>query len=533
METRMTIKFSDITGGGIPYGNTAGRPTPTVGRLYSNGEAARLELYTQASGWQNIVQETPGVSSISGTYLESAGTGTITISGTNFVSGCYATAIGSNGVQYDATSTTFNSIVQITAVFTGLSNQYEPYDIKVTNPSNLFGIIPDALYINAVPVWQTASGSLGTVSDNFAISVSAVATDSDSTVTYSLASGSSLPAGVTLNSSTGVISGTAPDVTSNTTYTFTINASDGVNPAVPRTFSFVVNAAPTWVTASGSLGTFTSTSNINITLSATDPTDTVTYSLFSGSLPSGISLNSSTGVISGTLPEVESNTTFNFTIMASDSINFVSRSFSIVSAPVTVFYTPFTSNNTESINNVTPTQNTNGGVQSIAGYSGLRLSSQKTAFDGNIPSFSRMTGPNWTVEYWIYKNSTNSGATEIEVGNGESFYVTGLLARPGDPYFKGNQLSWGRNRTTGQWVHVAYVGDNGTLREYENGVQVNSSVRDTSINAPSGIWLGGSQHTVPSGSSQTMDGYLRKVRLSATCRYPGGTTFSPSSVFPI
>jgi hypothetical protein len=40
----MTIKFSDITGGGIPYGNTAGRPTPTVGRLYSNGEAARLEL---------------------------------------------------------------------------------------------------------------------------------------------------------------------------------------------------------------------------------------------------------------------------------------------------------------------------------------------------------------------------------------------------------------------------------------------------------------------------------------------------------
>ena len=58
----MTIKFSDITGGGIPYGNTAGRPAnPGIGKLYSNGEAARLELYTN-TGWQNIVQETPGVS---------------------------------------------------------------------------------------------------------------------------------------------------------------------------------------------------------------------------------------------------------------------------------------------------------------------------------------------------------------------------------------------------------------------------------------------------------------------------------------
>lgn len=231
----MTIKFSDITGGGIPYGNTAGRPTPTVGRLYSNGETARLELYT-ATGWQNIVQETPGVSSISGVYSEQTNSGTITISGTNFVAGCYATAIGSNGVQVDATSTTFNSIVQVTATFTGLSNAYEPYDIKVTNPSNLFGIIPDALYINASPVWQTASGSLGSFTSQFSVSVSATAADSDSTITYSLASGSSLPSGVTINSSNGLISGTLPSISSDTTYNFTINASDGVN-TIPRSFS--------------------------------------------------------------------------------------------------------------------------------------------------------------------------------------------------------------------------------------------------------------------------------------------------------
>ncbi len=233
----MTIKFSDITGGGIPYGDNAGRPAnPGPGKLYSNGETARLELYTSGGSWENIVQEVPGVTSIAGNYSELTNSGVITITGTNFVSGAVASAIGSNGVQVNASSTVYNSLIQLTATFTGLSNQYEPYDIKVTNPSNLFGIIPDALYINASPVWQTSAGSLGTFGEQVSISISATATDSDSTITYSLANGSSLPNGVTLNSSSGLISGTLPDITTNTTYTFTVNASDGLN-VIPRTFS--------------------------------------------------------------------------------------------------------------------------------------------------------------------------------------------------------------------------------------------------------------------------------------------------------
>jgi hypothetical protein len=528
----MAIKKS--SGSGIPSGNTAGRPAnPGLGQLYSNGEAARLELYTQASGWQNIIQEVPGVASIAGTYLESTGTATIAINGTNFVSGAIASAIGTNAVEVQATSTTYNSLVQLTAVFTGLSNQYEPYDIKVTNPSNLFGLIPDALFINANPIWTTPAGSLGTFGEQVSISVSAVASD-DSILTYSLASGSSLPSGVTLNSATGLISGTLPDIASNTTYTFTINATDGLNPTISRTFSFVSNAAPTWVTTSGSLGTFTAETNLNIQLSATDPSETRVYALSSGSLPSGVTLSSS-GLISGITASVASNTTYNFAVSVSDGINpVILRSFSFILAPATVFYAPFTANTTEEINNVSPTQNTNGGIQSVAGYNGLRLSSQKTAFDGNVPAISRMAGSSWTAEFWLYKNSTNSSSTEIEFGSGAGgFYTNGILSRPPDSYFNGAPLGWPNNRPTGSWIHVAYVGDNGTLRQYENGTQVNSSVLSTSIAAPVGIWLGGSQHTVPTGTSQTMDGYLRKVRLSAIARYPNGTTFSPSSVFPI
>ena len=328
----MTIKFSDITGGGIPYGNNSGRPAnPGIGKLYSNGEAQRLELYT-AAGWTNIVQETPGVSSISGTYSESTDSGVIIITGTNFATGCYATAIGTNGIQVDATSSTFNSIVQVTATFNGLSNAYEPYDIKVTNPSNLFGIIPDALYINASPVWQTNSGSLGTFNELVSVSVSATATDSDSTITYSLANGSSLPSGVTLNSSSGLISGTLPAISSDTTYNFTINASDGTN-IIPRAFSITSQNLVNWSTPAGSLGTFTELNSISVTVSATTPdSQTVTYSLAQGSsLPSGISLNSSTGVISGTLPNITENTTYTFTINATNNATVNPRQFSILS----------------------------------------------------------------------------------------------------------------------------------------------------------------------------------------------------------
>jgi len=337
----MAIKKS--SGSGIPSGLNAGRPAnPGYGQLYSNGETNRLELYTQSSGWQNIVQETPGVASITGNYSEAANSGTIVISGTNFVSGAIASAIGTNGVEVLASSTTYNSLIQLTAVFTGLSNANEPYNIKVTNPSNLFGLLPNALYVNASPVWQTASGSLGTFDELVSVSLSATATDSDSTVTYALASGSSLPSGVTLNSATGVISGTLPNISSQTTYTFTVNATDGLN-IIPRSFSILANEpSPVWSTASGTIATIYDTGRTNYSVSATASDNqyaTLTYSLVSGTLPPSMTLNTSTGAISGTTSAVQTDTTYSFVLGVSDGITgnpVVTRSFNIiVKSPIT------------------------------------------------------------------------------------------------------------------------------------------------------------------------------------------------------
>jgi len=251
----MAIRSSSSSG--IPFGGTAGRPANAAnGQPYFNGDVGRLELYT-TTGWQNIVQETPGIASITGTYNESAGSGTFIISGTNFVSGGIAYAVGTNAVEYQATTSTYNSIVQMTAVFSNLSPAYEPYDIKVVNPSNLFGLLPDAFFINDSPVWGTTAGSLGSY-NNGSVSIQLASTDDESqSITYALSSGA-LPIGLSLSSG-GLISGTLN--ASPNTYSFTVTASDGVNAPVSRAFSLQVLKTITGgnITTSGSytIHTFT------------------------------------------------------------------------------------------------------------------------------------------------------------------------------------------------------------------------------------------------------------------------------------
>lgn len=296
----------------IPFGNTSSRPAnPQIGQPYFNGQESRLELYTTTTGWQNIVQETPAVVNVVGQLNETASS-TIQINGTNFAAGAVAYVVGTNGVETAATTTSLVSVVEISAVFPGLSASYEPYDVKVVNPSNLYGVLYETLSVNNVPVWSTAAGSLGTFTELQSVSVTVAATDTtDSTnspLSYSVVSGS-LPPGLSL-SSAGIISGTlSSNVITNTTYSFTIAATDGRNTAITRAFSITINDRdPIWSTGT-TLPTFTRNVAYSTTVAATeDDSGAITYSLVSGSLPTGLSLSSS-GVISG-IPTSSTNASF-------------------------------------------------------------------------------------------------------------------------------------------------------------------------------------------------------------------------------
>lgn len=222
----------------IPFGETSGRPaSPSIGQPYFNGQLQRLELYTN-TGWQNIVSETPGITGYSGTIGETTSTNTITITGTNFSDGAVAVLIGTDNTEYVATSTAVNSATEISATFGVIPANKEPYDIKITNPSNLYGIYYDLVSVNDAPVWTTSAGLLGTYAGGSSVSIQLATSDEESnSVSYSLFSGS-LPPGLSLNSA-GLISGTSSNPNGSTTYNFVIRASDGVNVS-NRSFSISI-----------------------------------------------------------------------------------------------------------------------------------------------------------------------------------------------------------------------------------------------------------------------------------------------------
>jgi len=148
--------------------------------------------------------------------------------------------------------------------------------------------------------------------------------------------GSTPVSSVTYNSSTS-ISFVTPVKSAGTYVLYVINADGGTATYVS---GISVSGTPTWSTAAGSLGSAGSAVSASFTVSATSDS-TITYSVTSGSLPTGLTLNSSTGAITGTMPSFASATTYNFTITATDvEKQATARAFSIngVLAPSTVDY---------------------------------------------------------------------------------------------------------------------------------------------------------------------------------------------------
>ena len=121
---------------------------------------------------------------------------------------------------------------------------------------------------------------------------------------------------VTFNSSTSLTANFT--LTTDGTYYIRVENPDGI--AVRSgTALLTVSDAPTWSTAAGSLGSVAQGGSISFTVTATSDS-AVTYSIVSGALPTGGSLNSSTGAITGTESGSDtSETVYNFTIRATDA----------------------------------------------------------------------------------------------------------------------------------------------------------------------------------------------------------------------
>jgi hypothetical protein len=183
--------------------------------------------------------------------------------------------------------------------------------------------------INRAPSWT--DNTLATPIYNTAYSDSVVAIGYP-TPTYSVTTGT-LPTGLSLNSSSGAVTGTT---TATGSHSFTITASN-TEGSISQAFSFDINLAPTW--NDETLGTPTYNNAYSDGVSSNTAYPAVTYSISAGSLPSGFSINSSTGAITGTYttPVNDSSFSYTFTVKAENTVGNVAKEFTwSISIPFTV-----------------------------------------------------------------------------------------------------------------------------------------------------------------------------------------------------
>ena len=234
---------------------------------------------------------------------------------------------------------------------------------------------------NHVPV--ITSTATAQINEGAAYTYDVDATDADvgDTITYSL---TQAPSWISINANTGMITGTAPQVAADYQFIATVKASDGKD-FDTQTFTIDVknvaspptNHAPV-ITSMPSMSVNEGAAyNYNVIATDADG-NTLAYSL--AVAPSWLSINSATGVISGTAPLVSANTNFLVNVVVSDGIGFVTQDYTLT--VVNVVAPPVNNAPVANNQNVVTNMNTSVGITLTA-----------TDADGNTLTYSIVSNP--------------------------------------------------------------------------------------------------------------------------------------------
>ncbi len=193
-----------------------------------NGSAVSL------GGSVTVGETKPTITNISPSVIENTQTA-VTITGTNFIAVPTVEAINTSGSITRADTVSFTNATTIVANFTLPVDG--TYFIRVeNNDGNAVRSGTAILTVSDAPGWTTAAGSLGSNAAGSSVSYTVAATNATS---FAKTSGT-FPGGVSLNTSTGVISGTESGATSETTFSFTIRATDAQGQTADRAFSITI-----------------------------------------------------------------------------------------------------------------------------------------------------------------------------------------------------------------------------------------------------------------------------------------------------
>lgn len=353
------------------------------------------------------------------TAVDVAG-GYIKIVGTGFESGCQVLVNNT-----PATATTFIGSTEVRAQVPATAAG--TYIVYLVNADGGVAIRINGVTFSTTPVWSTAS-SLPAGDDGAAISISLSAVGAS---TYSLQAGSTLPGTLTL-SSAGLLSGSVADLAGETTFSFTVVATDAELQDSPRTFS--------------------------ITITAGDPQIAYVSTLLSPQL--------------STLPFNDDASANNFA--------------------VTVFG---------------DSRPNNFGPYTPGYYSNF--------FDGTGDYLSFTLTNNigtgdFTMEAWVYPTSTLSGWNDILVlwPGARGILLGGGVFTAYNLAGTGVNLSSTYTVTLNNWQHLAITRSNGTLYMFANGVQVGTQSSSVSITNTGTSYIG-----TWAGASEFFPGFISNLRL--------------------
>ena len=481
---------------------------------------------------------TPKIASITypgnDTAADIAGGQTITITGTGFSAGA--------SVLLGTTPATVVTVISSTSItFTSPVLSAGNYALYVINSDGGTAIYIPGIAFSGTPTWSTSSGNIASAYETNSIS-STVAATGDATISYSLNSGT-LPTGSTLNSSTGLISGTAPASAGSTTYSFTIRATDGQNQDTDRNFTITVNTdSVSWSSPADNTSTALDqgAAMSTFTMSASSAAGkSITYS--ANTLPTGLSI--STNTIVGT-PTVTGSTTSLITATAANSGRTATRTLSWVVSVAAETYWPYVTlllngegtaatNNAQNNTYVDTSTNayavTTSGTPVQGSFSPFSATSWSNYFDGTgdyltAPASTawNFTG-DWTFECWVYPTAITGYHTFLgQWGNPDNIFIWKMNSS-GRMYLENLGAAITATSTTilaNQWQHIALTRSSNTIRMFVNGVL------DATTATRSGTYYSSGAMYVGAGYGEVFNGFINSMRiLKGTALYT--TTFTP------
>ena len=315
-----------------------------------------------------------------------------------------------------------------------------------------------------------------------------------------------------------------------------------VNPDVPQSIFAVTTASitaggdPVWNTTS--LPNVEGSSPYSIFLDATDPDgSSVTYSIASGSLPTGLSLNSQTGEISG-IATIPSEFPASIIFAAEDSSgNITNKSLSIditslITSGLSFYIDGYVSASYPGTGTTVYDLAGSNNMTLVGGFDATTKSfvftdnSSHRLYNSSFTGFYNLSSASGTL--WVNRAASNgSGNIYALMSYAVSSYDNYVLYALGEP--STDQLLWGPTGSTqatslsnsapiGSWTNLTWTKQAGQfVKMYKNGVLVytNNTSDSVAITTNNGYFaIGQEQDTVGGGFDTTQD-FPGKVAMAA------------------